>query len=217
MVRLREPCWSRTYVPVPMAPCLLHGQRERHVVLRGQRRHPRLRALEERRQRRRHAISPRYLPGLDVSGIDSLRNVNGKLFFTAYDPDHGYELWKSDGSEAGTTLVKDINPGPAYSRPNNLTVLGDLLMFTANDGAHGLNCGGPTAARPARFWSKISIPPHPATAPVTSPRWTAGCSSSAMTAAITANCGRATARPTARCWSAIPSRRSRSRAPAQSN
>src|SRR3954469_17402548 len=44
----------------------------------------------------------------------SLINVNNLLFFSAYDGSHGYELWKSDGSEAGTTIVKDINPGPSF-------------------------------------------------------------------------------------------------------
>jgi ELWxxDGT repeat protein len=37
--------------------------------------------------------------------------VGGKLFFTAGDGVHGRELWTSDGTEAGTVLVKDIKPG----------------------------------------------------------------------------------------------------------
>ena len=41
-------------------------------------------------------------------------DVNGTLFFAADDGGHGRELWKSDGTAAGTVLVKDINPG---SRP----------------------------------------------------------------------------------------------------
>ena len=41
----------------------------------------------------------------------SLTNVGGTLFFSADDGTHGSELWKSDGTAAGTVLVKDINPG----------------------------------------------------------------------------------------------------------
>src|SRR5262245_18042375 len=47
-------------------------------------------------------------------------NVNGTLYFTADDGIHGTELWKSDGTAAGTTLVKDIFPGFDFSGPGQL-------------------------------------------------------------------------------------------------
>ena len=46
-----------------------------------------------------------------TSGPSSLTGVGGTLFFTADDGIHGRELWKSDGTRAGTVLVKDIHPG----------------------------------------------------------------------------------------------------------
>jgi len=47
-----------------------------------------------------------------------------------------HELWKTDGTDAGTVLVKDINPtGP--SDPHNFQRLGDTVWFVANDGIHG--------------------------------------------------------------------------------
>ena len=58
-------------------------------------------------------------PAAASSYPGNLTNVNGTLFFAANDGTHGYELWKSDGTAAGTVLVKDINPGSgdSYARP----------------------------------------------------------------------------------------------------
>src|SRR4051812_25666491 len=62
-----------------------------------------------------------------------LTNVNGRLFFTADDGASGTELWKSDGTAAGTVLVKDIIPGSASSDPYNLTSVNGRLFFTADN------------------------------------------------------------------------------------
>ena len=67
----------------------------------------------------------------------SLTTFNGALYFAAADGTRGQELWRSDGTDAGTVLVKDIYPGGAGSAPANLTVVGDTLYFSANDGTHG--------------------------------------------------------------------------------
>ena len=67
----------------------------------------------------------------------SLTNVNGTLFFRAYDDVHGYELWKTDGTAMGTVVVKDINPGPADGYPFALTNINGTLYFAARDGLNG--------------------------------------------------------------------------------
>ncbi len=80
-------------------------------------------------------------PGTDVSSIISgftdiwgPTDVNGTLFFTGDGGESDYELWKSDGTEAGTVLVKDIHPGDNPSYPVLFTPLNDTLLFFAFDG-----------------------------------------------------------------------------------
>ena len=60
------------------------------------------------------------------------------LYFSASDGSFGYELWKSDGTEAGTTMVKDIKYGSDSGVENSeMYAIGDILLFTANDGITG--------------------------------------------------------------------------------
>src|SRR5207247_222215 len=77
-----------------------------------------------------------YVP--NSSNPQQLTNVNGTLFFVANDGTHGRELWKSDGTAAGTTLVKDIwSGGGSIGYLNTLTNVNGTLFFSARDGATG--------------------------------------------------------------------------------
>ena len=58
-------------------------------------------------------------------------------FFAASDPEHGLELWFSDGTDPGTGMVADIAPGPVGSNPHALTAVNGTLFFVADDGVHG--------------------------------------------------------------------------------
>jgi ELWxxDGT repeat protein/autotransporter-associated beta strand protein len=62
-------------------------------------------------------------------------NLNGTLFFNAYDPVNGEELWKSDGTTAGTVLVKDINSGTNNAFIDYITAAGNYVYFWANAGS----------------------------------------------------------------------------------
>jgi ELWxxDGT repeat protein len=62
----------------------------------------------------------------------------GALFFVAYDDEHGGELWRTDGTAAGTVLVTDVNPGPESSGISGLLAAGGRLYFAADDGEHGV-------------------------------------------------------------------------------
>ncbi len=58
-------------------------------------------------------------------------------FFAASDPEHGLELWVSDGTDPGTGMVADIAPGPVGSNPHDITAVNGTLFFVADDGIHG--------------------------------------------------------------------------------
>src|SRR5438105_2584506 len=82
---------------------------------RGVRRKParpglRLEALEDRT-----LLSAELVLDINAVGNSStplnLVQVGSTAFFTADDGVNGRELWKSDGTPAGTSLVKDITPG----------------------------------------------------------------------------------------------------------
>ncbi len=82
----------------------------------------------------------------EFGNASELTNVNGTLFFLADDGSNGYELWKSDGTAAGTVLVKNIRSSPGL--PRSLTNVNGTLYFVANDGSTGYElwkCDGTTA------------------------------------------------------------------------
>jgi ELWxxDGT repeat protein len=91
-----------------------------------------------------HTPTPRLVKDLDT-GIARNRGLIDEpgaaagdvLYFTASDPAHGLELWRSDGSTGGTYRLTDVCAGPCDSRPSKLTVSGGQIFFTADDGFSG--------------------------------------------------------------------------------
>jgi ELWxxDGT repeat protein len=67
-----------------------------------------------------------------------LTEVNGTLYFMANDGIHGAELWKSDGTSAGTVLVKDIEYGYRGSYAAGLTNVNGTLFFSAVTESSGI-------------------------------------------------------------------------------
>ena len=67
-----------------------------------------------------------------------LASFQGKIYFNGLTSSQGNELWRTDGIL--TEIAVDINPTSAnssWSLPSYLTVLGNALYFSADDGVHG--------------------------------------------------------------------------------
>lgn len=78
-----------------------------------------------------------FLGTLGSNGnLRDIAEFDGKLFFSATGHDGsttaGQELWSTDGTENGTVIVKDINPGEMGSTPRHLTTVADALYFSAS-------------------------------------------------------------------------------------
>ena len=75
-----------------------------------------------------------------INYIRYFKEFQGRLYFTAYNGNSGTEVWSTDGTLAGTTLLKDINPGTGtsvYYDPS-FTVFNNKMYFKADDGVHGM-------------------------------------------------------------------------------
>ncbi len=107
---------------------------------------PRIRTLwmqEILESRRLLAVDVNFFKDINDVPVDvslSPRNftrVGPHVYFTATTYLHGTELWRTDGTAAGTSLVLDIRPGLESSDISNLTNVNGTLYFTANDGTSG--------------------------------------------------------------------------------
>lgn len=67
-----------------------------------------------------------------------MSRVGNTVFFAATDAVHGTELWKTNGTEAGTQMVKDINQ-IGHSNPSNFVNLnGTVFFLTTNNFVQGV-------------------------------------------------------------------------------
>lgn len=58
---------------------------------------------------------------------------NGNHYFGLSTATTGFEVWETDGTLAGTTVLKDIAPGSASASPSAITVFNNALYFIVQE------------------------------------------------------------------------------------
>jgi ELWxxDGT repeat protein len=129
--------------------------------------------------------------------------VNGLAYFMADEnPGSGRELWRTDGTASGTTLVTDLTPGPEGARAFGLAQFGQgvMLAYDSADantaglyrvagpsaGATLLKSGAVTRAMPQSTGSKVFFVLLDAN---TESLWVTDGTSAGTHSVITANAG----------------------------
>ena len=74
-------------------------------------------------------------PGIDGSLASLFINLNGIVYFFAYNTLNGFALWMSDGTPAGTVIVQDVNDDG--SSPGGLSNVNGTLFFSSFDPTNG--------------------------------------------------------------------------------
>ncbi len=104
-----------------------------------------------RRHQRRHGVLVKHIESANIGGngvqmAENLTNMSAQgnlLMFAANDGVHGTQLWRSDGTAAGTFAVKNINntvqlnAGIDTSVQTNAVNLGGVTYFMGTEQAHG--------------------------------------------------------------------------------
>lgn len=85
-------------------------------------------------------VSTSVRPNTFVRGCDRYDAGSGTLYFSGVSDSLGTGLWKSDGTDAGTVLIKDFNAASShyyFYAPEECRYIGNLLYFRVADTAYG--------------------------------------------------------------------------------
>jgi len=74
---------------------------------------------------------------ISIDGEREMLVLDGVGYFRGDDPLGGRELYRTDGTAAGTFRVKDLWPGVSSGTPLDLVTLNGALFFSATDGLTG--------------------------------------------------------------------------------
>ena len=92
---------------------------------------------------------------LEISS-SALTMIDGVLYFAGANGVNGFEPWKSDGTDAGTSMIGNLARDAAPSSdPRDLVAAGDWVYFDAWDGSGPLSSGN---GGPRSMWRSDGTP-----------------------------------------------------------
>jgi ELWxxDGT repeat protein len=82
-------------------------------------------------------LAPGTSGSQQIPGVDNQPMIafNGKVYFAGATTLGDFELYASDGTAAGTTLVQDLRPGAGSASPEGWNIWNNELYFIAADGS----------------------------------------------------------------------------------
>ena len=104
----------------------------------------------------------RLSDGHDVNGVNGgifpsdLTVVGNEVFFSATDFSHGYQIWETNGTAAGTQMVSDIDPGTTASSPPTSPPSATRSTSSATTRPTACSSSRAMARPPAPRWSPTS-------------------------------------------------------------
>ncbi|QOV90707.1 CBM96 family carbohydrate-binding protein [Humisphaera borealis] len=91
-------------------------------------------------------VGPYQGPGTASPGKPSPIVSGSTLCFVGTTPAGGVELWRTDGSPSGTSVVADLSTGPESTQITALTIINGTVYFGVGGGSAGLYATDGTAA-----------------------------------------------------------------------
>ena len=79
------------------------------------------------------------VPGSNSSFPSEITKMGNTIYFIARDQSNGLAVWKTDGTAAGTMLIKSIAAVPFFNYPFELRAYNNLLIFHSVDIVNGFN------------------------------------------------------------------------------
>src|SRR6185295_659257 len=75
-------------------------------------------------------------------GLEGSLEHDGVRYFIGHDPQHGEEIWRTDGTRGGTYRLIDLCPGTCGGEIELLSTVRGTLYFLGSDGEHGREVWG---------------------------------------------------------------------------